>query len=656
MTLSVRQGLTWESNTLSATYSSGLSIVGVPDGKSFMRQPVGNTNVFATQTTTRAGSAGRHIPFRKKKWVAKNSDWSQIKLSWANHVESFSTDIINSIPDVVIRGSILKGSTYYPATWSGASEKVVPVGTFVQTDNISGLNLTKNTEYEEVGCYTIPLMIKSITTLFTTGQVVTGAGGATGTIFSQKGYASLTNGTGTIAVGDTFTGSPSGKTATVTGIITQSGTAPTKVATVILSSPATFPVADVVTASPSGAVYTVSVSGSLAVLTSETGTFVANEAITDPLGGAGAVDFTNVQNITTSIGTQACFLEGILGTNDSTKMYLTSLPVTRAVYTANVTAGNIVSFNQISTGLNYTSGCSVIAYEYSGGVLYTKTVGNSNRTGTSQTSITLTDGTPPSGLAAWVSPTITLSGGGDFGASTAIKCFDATTGIPSVPTSSLLLVGDSIARGYTSADSVGDLYHNFGFHERALLNKCGVINAAISSATAQTFANTTFFQYTYAFLSAHSTTHLEMAMGINDITNGNSTATNRTNLNSIKTTLTGYYPTLKTRFNTYMPCVTTTDSGATEVNQTTKTGCGAGGVLDTLNADVLANTNLVSTWAICNPYAVVRGDDPNKWNSPASSVPETSAISTDGTHPVLPYGIAKLANNATIQASYNSIA
>lgn len=657
MTLSVRQQLTWESSTLSPTYSGGLSVIGVPDGKSFMRQPVGNTNVFATQIpATRAGSSGRHIPFRKNFWVAKNANYSQVKLSWAQHCESSTNDIITSLPDVVVRGSILYGGTYYPALWSGATEKVVPIGTFAQSDAISSLNLLANTEAEQAGCYTIPLLIKSVTTPFTNGQVVTGAGGATGTIYSQKGYASLTTGTGTIAIGDTLTGAPSGLTAVVTGIVTQSGSAGSKVATVYFASLTAFPAADVVTASPSGAVYTVSVAGTVAVLTGETGTFVANEAITDPLGGAGAVDFATGQNTPTAIGSHVIFLEGTLGTNDSSKMYLTSNPVTRAVYTANVSGGNIVSFNQISTGSGYTSGCTVTAWELVDGVIYTKAVGNSNRTGSSQTSITLTSGTPPSGLAAWVSPTIVLSGGGDFGTTTAINCFHAVTGIPSVPASSLTIFGNSINRGYTSTDGIGDIYHNFGFNERALNNLCGVINASVSSATYQGFANATFYQYTFAFLAAHSTTHLEQGSCINDITNGNSAATNRTNYNTVQTRMEGYYPALKTRYNTQMPRCSTTDSGATEANQTPASGCGAGGVLDTLNTDVLTNTNLVSTWTICNPYAKVRGDDPNKWNTPASSVPSAAVNSTDTIHLSAYAGIVLVATDATIQASYNELA
>jgi len=641
-------------NGLSPTYST------IPDGKSLMRQPVGNTNVFATVTTTaRAGSSGRHYPFRKKFQVAENADYSQNILSFANWVESSTNDIYTSLSDVTISGSIIVGgTTFYPATWGGATEKVIANATYADSDAISGLTLAANTEYEEAGCLTIPLLIKTITSNFSVGATITGAGGATGVIGTLKGYASLTGGTGTIAIGDTITETLSGKTAVVTGIVSQSGTAPNKVATILFASPVTFTAGNAVTASPSGAVYTVSVCGGVAALTNETGAFVANEAVTGG-GGAGNVDFTTTQTVYTAIGTNSFFLEGALITNDSSKKHLASNPVTTRMSVGNATyngSGELTGLSVLVAGVGYSSASTVHGYCVVNNVIYTKSVGNTNTAHTT-VSLTVNPTTPPSGLAAWPVDTVfVVAGGGDFGTTTAIPCFTLISGIPSVPVSSVTLIGNSINRGYTSTDGVGDIYHNFGFNERALNNRCGIINAAVSSATFQGFANATFYQYTFGFLAAHSTTHLELGSCINDITNGNSTATNRTNYNTVKTRMEGYYPSLKTRFNTQMPRCSTTDSGSTEANQTPATGCAAGGVLDTLNADVLSNTNLVSGWTICNPYAVVRGDNPNKWKTPASSTPSAAVNSTDTIHLSAYAGIVLVSTDATIQASYNEVA
>jgi len=544
------------------------------NGASTMRQPVGNRNVLAYTNST---STSRVRSFRVNHWVAKNTGYGSVKLTYANWVASSTTELV-SFPTLRIEASIYYQGTFYPVTFGGASYYHLAAGASIESDAVAGLSLTANTEFTECGCYFLPLLFKTQTVDFTVGQTVTGGtSGATGIIVSQ----------------------------------TDAGT-----------------------------------TGSLNLHT-ETGTFVANEALTDPLGGAAVVDLTTTQKILNGMATVDAWLEGVMNSNNSDLTYLASDPVTtRASYTATVSGGNITAGVKVNGGSGYSSGATAVATEYINGILWKKSVGYFIKVGSAQNSMIVTSGTPPSGLAAWVSPSITVAGGGDFGSTTSIQGAALITGIPSRAVKSVLLMGDSITRGFSSTDAIGDLYHNFGFHERAIANRCGVINMGISSLLASALADYAgTYPLSYA-LYMGKTTHVRGAIGINDITSSRTYAQLEANLNTIAAKVRTYGS--KFAYATYTPSATSTDSYATEANQTPRTGCGAGGVKDLVNADILSGA-LVSDWQVCDINAYAHGTDPNKWDV---SIAKTA----DGTHLSAYIGIAGAALDSTIVASYNEIA
>lgn len=306
-----------------------------------------------------------------------------------------------------------------------------------------------------------------------------------------------------------------------------------------------FTVGQVVTGGTSGATGIIQAESTDAgttgglVLLNETGTFVDNEALTDPLGGA-AVANINASGITTfsTVGALPIWNEGSLTTSNSATDWTMSNNFTSRLAPGAVTingSGNITAVAVTTAGVGYTTPSTVYAWQIgSNGILYYKSIGNTN---TAHSTITVSSGTPPTGLAAWDSSvTIAIAGGNDFGAATAVYDACLLTGIPDRPVKSILLDGDSITRGYSSTDTVGDTNHSYGFYERIIAKECGVINLSTPGAS---FANeilyASSFVRSYALYMGKAT-HCLIALGSNDITDG----TSLVNLQSRSTTLSTY--------------------------------------------------------------------------------------------------------------------
>jgi len=198
-------------------------------------------------------------------------------------------------------------------------------------------------------------------------------------------------------------------------------------------------------------------------------------------------------------------------------------------------SGNITAVAVTTAGVGYTTPSTVYAWQIgSDGILYYKSIGNTN---TGHSAITVSSGTPPTGLAAWDSSVrIAIAGGNDFGAATAVYDACLLTGIPDRSVKTILIEGDSISRGYGSTDNVGDVNHSYGFYERIIAQQCGVINISTPGAD---FANeilyATSFARSYALYMGQAT-HCLISLGSNDITGGVSLA----NLKSRSTTLSTY--------------------------------------------------------------------------------------------------------------------
>lgn len=388
-------------------------------------------------------------------------------------------------------------------------------------------------------------------------------------------------------------------------------------------------------------------SGSLTLI-SETGTWQDNEAITDPLGGAAVVDLTN-QSIPVAVGTQDFWLEGNLATNVSPATgFLAADPLTPAVGTPVINgSGVITGVTRSSNGASYTSGPSLVAWcETSDGQIFYKSIGYAFIGSGSVTGVSITGGTPPSGLAAWPANTnVTFTGGGGFGQTTSITCSSDVTAIPSTAVKSLIILGDSVARGFSSTDARGDIYHNYGYVERAVRGRCGILNAAISSLQATSWANyASFYPITMAWILQGNYTHCKIHIGINDATAGRSETNLQTDLNNMAAIHRPYGT--KVAFCTILNGTTSTDSFATEANQTVRTGCGLGGVVDNINTKI-RNGTIVSDWTITDARLVSQGVDQNKWAV-------SQSWTTDGLHYVAYTGIANAAS--AVSGSFNQIA
>ncbi|MDE2233602.1 MAG: SGNH/GDSL hydrolase family protein [Patescibacteria group bacterium] len=302
-----------------------------------------------------------------------------------------------------------------------------------------------------------------------------------------------------------------------------------------------FTVGQTVTGGTSGATGVInSKTGSTAtgslILVTETGTFQNNETITDPLGGSALVDLTTTQNQITGIGSQAGFNEGSKAGNDSTVNWSNSDPVVYPVYTANVNgSGVITSVSKTSGGSGYSSGPSLYAYEeMADGTTQFKNIGYGNLSGGAVNSGTVTSGTCNAGYV-WTNPTVKFGGGTGFGNTTAIPDFALMTAIPDRPVKSLILIGDSIARGYTSDDGNGDIKHNFGIYERAIRNRFGVINMSTSGGALanQVQYGTTFVKQYGLYMG--KATHALITLATNDILTGATKSSVEANFNTLAT-------------------------------------------------------------------------------------------------------------------------
>lgn len=402
---------------------------------------------------------------------------------------------------------------------------------------------------------------------------------------------------------------------------------------------ANFTVGQVVTGGTSGATGTIhsqtdgGASGSL-VLINESGTFVDNETITDPLGGSATVDLATTQQQIYTVTGHAFFNEGVKGGNNTSIDYSDTAPNTFPTLSPTVTAGEITSVSG-SGGTGNTDVPNLTAYEYVNNILYFKNIGYCDVSAGAVSGAVVTDGTPPSGLANWVSPTIVPTGGSGFGNTTGVFCALEVNGIPLSPVKSLTIIGDSIARGDSSTDTTGDLYNNHGL-ERVVKNECAVNNMSRAGASASYDIQYATLYPTLYDAYMDKTSHALITLGSNDIVVGGTKADLESDINTIKT----YVKTFGTLVSvaTIIPRVTGTF--ATEVGQTPDTGFAASGVMDNYNIDVIANT-VVSDFGYYNPYAFYRGTDPNKWRV------DLGVMTAEGIHPSL-LGFGTAAADATL--------
>lgn len=298
-----------------------------------------------------------------------------------------------------------------------------------------------------------------------------------------------------------------------------------------------------------------------------------------------------------------------------------------ATGTATVAAGSITVLNLTAGGSGYTATGYVMAYEVgTDGVMYSKQVGTAQVSGGVVTGMTLTSGTPPSGLAAWVSPSINIVYGHSLlGLTSDIRCYSSSliSGIPSVPVKSLLMMGDSIVRGNGTA-LVADANQNQGLYEVGLNNRCGVANFGIGSATARKLDDLTVsYPKMYGLIADYADlfTHALLAAGSNDInTTADTAATIKTNLETIANHLRGLG--MEVAVCPIICRTNSTDSWATLANQTPRSGFGTGERRDEVNAYIRDGT-ILSDWQYPDADAICRdATEPTKWRVDFVATPD----------------------------------
>lgn len=177
--------------------------------KSLLRQPVGNGNLAPYTTSTSTNRARTYV---KMRYVAKDATRTKIRLKYSNFTASGVSESI-AYRDLVVKAGIALtyGGSITNATFdNGATEKYIPAGNTVETDDIN-ITLTKNTKFYEIVKVILPLQYNTRTSPFVVGMVVTGGtSGATGTVLKvvegTTGRLVLGSETGTFTNGETLTG------------------------------------------------------------------------------------------------------------------------------------------------------------------------------------------------------------------------------------------------------------------------------------------------------------------------------------------------------------------------------------------------------------------------------------------------------------------
>lgn len=306
-----------------------------------------------------------------------------------------------------------------------------------------------------------------------------------------------------------------------------------------------------------------------------------------------------------------------------------------------ISGGNITAGAVTNGGYNYSTTAQVYAIEENAnGYALSKQVGTAAVSGGVITSITITSGTPPAGLAAWVNPKIVIAYG-----DTRVQPVNAVagftqalhTGIPSVPVKSLLMVGHSIVRGNGQVQPPM-IRGNQGIYENGLANRCGVMNAGIGSGKLALLSNYgANYPKLFSFISRFATDVI-ISDGTNDLNFDSRTYTQ----------LKGYYDTLKAYFNGLgMRVSTTTMLNRTDAaNTTPNTGFGSGGTAETWNTNV-RNSTVVSDVAFIDGQALLGSGF--LWRT------DKGTVQTDGVHPIQD-GLGIAGQDATFKAQFNSYA
>lgn len=425
-----------------------------PEPDPILRAVATNGNVLPYQAPS---STTRHRNFRKKQWLAANSDWDDLEIDWPNFVATATNELSANYRHLVIRAGVKWNGTYYQVQKDGASEWIVPPGEVVRTQVTGAPTMTGDTEIEFCYRTSLPLGYTGKTVAFQVGEVVTGAGGASGTVQviveadSTTGRLVLFSESGTFVNGEALAGNLGGA------------------ATVQFQSASVLQT--VGTQAVWGEGFKSSQNASIDWTMSDPAEpAVASVGSYDPSGN-------NIATVSLDSGGST----GWLASDGNPTMY----------------AWEVMADGQLAVVT--LGGASIV----SGGVVPGA----------------VSNGAPPSGMT-WTSPNVTIAGGTSFGATTSIYAPCLVTGIPQANVKTLLLNGDSITRGFWSTDTLGDRKHNYGLYERAVANRVGVVNMSTpGTKLGNQIQYVSLFPLSFGAYMG-TCTHALTALGTNDIEGG----------------------------------------------------------------------------------------------------------------------------------------
>jgi hypothetical protein len=320
------------------------------------------------------------------------------------------------------------------------------------------------------------------------------------------------------------------------------------------------------------------------------------------------------------------FGEWSFSSNDAADYTLGGEPGAGAAGYVNLSGTSIASVNITAGGSGYTGTVNLYAFDPH----------NGSHTGTLIGTRTVNAGVV---LVGFIGSGSLQNAAGPWGPSTTLViapngslltddawCASLVDGAPDHQTESLVMMGDSIARGYGAGDMVGDESRNYGVYERAIGGRVGTINFAYPGISCNAFLPfSTKFPLCHSAYDPVSTIALVQA-GSNDIGAGATGGNTASLMSSIASEWRAKGA--RVLHTTMPPRTTSTDAWVTAANQTPFTDFQAGKGMEQLNASIkYREGGLAGDLPPIDYYSVaVDPANPYKWRS------DGGAHTDDGSH------------------------
>lgn len=322
------------------------------------------------------------------------------------------------------------------------------------------------------------------------------------------------------------------------------------------------------------------------------------------------------------------FGEWSYSSNDGVDYSLGGEPGDGAVGYLNLSGASIASAVITAGGSGYTGTVNLYAFDPHKGNLTGTLIG----TRTVSSGVVLTGfigGGSLSNVAGPWGPSTTLVIAPNGSALTKDAwCASLMTGIPDDSVESMLMNGDSIMRGYSAGDNVGDELRNYGPYERAIGGRIGVINLSYPGISVNGFLPfATRHPLCHSAYDRYANTVLQQ-VGSNDVdlgSSGGAAANLMSNLSAAWRTV----GTSRIVYTTMPPRTTSIDAWTTLANQTPFANFQAGKGMEQLNAAIKYREGGLAGDLPPIDYHSVAADptDPYRWRV------DGGANTKDGSHP-----------------------